>query len=1653
MKVDEKSINEFLNGTGKLSNVKKIRKIDVPYSKNFGYVYTNEGDNVIMNTYDYKPFLFSKEIDFDKFFTVRYVEINENNINRDNNIITINNIFSNKKQKLNIDGVNVREIGKIPNKENKFCYGIKLHSYEERKKYFDLKIKEYNISYKKTESDDRKSERLINGYNHIFTINKPIINENSDFLTNIKFSSNPIYKYRNDGSIKHITGSYSNLIEFFKEGGYDPYKRNGTFISPKKLISLLENFNKKELINFYLLTKSYFQNKDGSFEIEDIFHIKLNEKSIFNCIKENYNDILKEYIVEKNVVYNENNFLLLKEIQDKLNFKICSNEHLDNINIRNNIDELYICHNKDKKNLCYNEINFLKNIKKIGVNIKSVKEFSNEDLKDLNEKINLDEYNKIIFDYNSFKECFTDKEINLFYKSILNYFKEKTFLKTKKSNPSPKKIFEYADLIGVNNFINLLEINDFKDLKIELNKEYIETLHYNKNGFDILRNEKGYALYDLLIHYNYDIFQKNNSYFITIPPTSQFMIQTGARIFKDMKYDDLKIMTLDIETRKNMNAVKPSALTPEGGEIFKIGIYCEGHVNAVLDADNNIEERNIIEETYKIIAEQCPDVLLTYNGEGFDFPFMEKRLEMLGGVSNDYFENKDTVVAHIKNIIKDNSSIINKSSNKLSYYHLYNRRNSTLKVGGSTEKYLQTNIMGVNVMDTMFQVKKASAINTAIPNLKLKDNIKFANIAKNNRVYVEGDKIGSIGSDLGTYLLNEKNGNYRLNKINIKFENQYFSEKIYENKNNEQYYLNENILFLYEENTKFDNIKNCINAYKINFEDNKNKIDKQINEIYKKIINYDNVIFPFKKFGENLTNYEYIKNQLINIINNTKNLKELYYNNNDDYILVNGKEIVKRYLIDDLWETKELDKKYSQSSFLLGNWMVNDYQKISTMGNASMWKLLMVSWFYHNNLTIPEYDKPRKINGGLIGLMKSGYCKNVVKIDASSLYPSVLLAYLNSPSWDVTGITNAFVKFMLDNRLKYKALKNEFKAKGDKDNAMLYDLLQLPLKILINSFYGFYGAYNVSPFADLISAHMITAISRQNARHLIRWFETKGYIAVYAHTDGVNFIFPDDIEEREYIGTGKNWLTKKDKLYKGIYADVAEYNDKFMPDLMGMDIDDILHSSINFAKSNFISLKAINKDEHKIAIVGGLIKKDTPIYIKEFIEKNAKILLKGNTKEYIKNYYNYINKIWNYEISAGNIASNQKLNKTIKDYKIEMKNRRAAYELMIKDNIRYDLGDRIYWINTGNKIDDSDFSVKKEKIGYMFLNDDYNIIENFINQNKYQQLFNYIKEKHSQENFIFSRIKSETGELTEKKYLLNSKNIIDVKLVKTKKKRKILIEDEKYEINKKGKIKTIKAKYETKLCDAVEIIIHMDEFNCEYLPLENHNKIGVKYNRAKYLTAFIKAVMPLKIAFNIDVREELVYNILTIVKNQNNIIKNNMYYDNLFSNTNYINDKLTNKEKIVLHNYLLCNNLMDGKYEELFGRKNLYFKNINFDNNKLNEIFYQKETDYFNKPLFNKNNLNLINGIPLKGKENNQQNIEDLLEISKIEKELWYDVKLSPNYPFDNKKIDKKEYYLKNGELFEEYTINYDCIITPNGAIDYLAKRPLVKLENMNIKY
>jgi hypothetical protein len=297
------------------------------------------------------------------------------------------------------------------------------------------------------------------------------------------------------------------------------------------------------------------------------------------------------------------------------------------------------------------------------------------------------------------------------------------------------------------------------------------------------------------------------------------------------------------------------------------------------------------------------------------------------------------------------------------------------------------------------------------------------------------------------------------------------------------------------------------------------------------------------------------------------------------------------------------------------------------------------------------------------------------------------------PDCDIMGVQKSMLKYFRNIRIKYKHLAGELKD-SDPVASEMYDRKQLPIKIFINAYFGSLSAPHVFPWGEMDSGETITCIGRQCLRMMIMFFMNKGYKPLVMDTDGVNFEAPESAKDIVYIGKGLNELVIKDKEYQGIEADTAEFNDIFMRNEMGLDIDYTAPACINVSRKNYI-IKLVKKGKEKIKLTGNTIKsKKLQTYVVEFLDEGLKHLLNGDGHSFVELYYDYVEKIFNKEIPLSKIANKARVKQSVNEYKKHIQkttkagslmSRQAHMELILQNDYPAGLGDTIYYINNGNK--------------------------------------------------------------------------------------------------------------------------------------------------------------------------------------------------------------------------------------------------------------------------------------------------------------------------------------------------------------------------------
>lgn len=243
--------------------------------------------------------------------------------------------------------------------------------------------------------------------------------------------------------------------------------------------------------------------------------------------------------------------------------------------------------------------------------------------------------------------------------------------------------------------------------------------------------------------------KKRSKQYLIVTPQEQYMIATGRRFFKGYDdYNELLRLIFDLETQ---------GLDPTRHRIIELGVRFNRPIQTKdglkeyqhifklpngTKEEQDIHELEIIKVMFKLIQFAKPDIITAHNGENFDWWFISERCKAL-----------NTTIEEVSKVFFNDEPIRK------------NNRETILKLGGEIETFYQTIVPGIVITDSLHAVRRAQAIDSNMERADLKYVTKYSKIVKPNRVYMPGDKISEVSTDLEKhYAYNDIDGDWYLYK-------------------------------------------------------------------------------------------------------------------------------------------------------------------------------------------------------------------------------------------------------------------------------------------------------------------------------------------------------------------------------------------------------------------------------------------------------------------------------------------------------------------------------------------------------------------------------------------------------------------------------------------------------------------------------------------------------------------------------------------------------------------------------------------------------------------------------------------------------------------------------------------------------------------------
>lgn len=110
---------------------------------------------------------------------------------------------------------------------------------------------------------------------------------------------------------------------------------------------------------------------------------------------------------------------------------------------------------------------------------------------------------------------------------------------------------------------------------------------------------------------------------LALPPEEQYLVASGRTYFRDLTFDDLQRMQIDLET---------TGLDATRDRIFLIAVRDPKGRTELLEAagEGDAAEADLIRRLIATVRGADPDLIENHNLHGFDLPFLNQRAERLG---------------------------------------------------------------------------------------------------------------------------------------------------------------------------------------------------------------------------------------------------------------------------------------------------------------------------------------------------------------------------------------------------------------------------------------------------------------------------------------------------------------------------------------------------------------------------------------------------------------------------------------------------------------------------------------------------------------------------------------------------------------------------------------------------------------------------------------------------------------------------------------------------------------------------------------------------------------------------------------------------------------------------------------------------------------
>ncbi len=388
----------------------------------------------------------------------------------------------------------------------------------------------------------------------------------------------------------------------------------------------------------------------------------------------------------------------------------------------------------------------------------------------------------------------------------------------------------------------------------------------------------------------------------------------------------------------------------------------------------------------------------------------------------------------------------------------------------------------------------------------------------------------------------------------------------------------------------------------------------------------------------------------------------------------NEPDLLIRYAMDDVHETRQLSEYLSPSMFYLSRIVPFNYGTLARMGSAAKIETLLLREYVRQKASVPKPEAGTQTSGGYTDIFYTGVLGPIIHADVESLYPSIMLQKNIAPKTDSLNIFLSLLKNLTEMRLE---AKRAMKSSTNPVDRAKFDAMQSSYKILINSFYGYLG-YARGLFNDYAQADNITQTGQKILKHLIGTITQKNGKVLEVDTDGILFVPPSTVHTEEAERTFISAISKE------------------LPDGINLAIDGRYKKMLSYKKKNY----ALLNYQDKIIIKGSsLISRSTEKFGKHFVQQCIDALLNNNVAGLHELYINLSRDISDHKLGVMDFARTETLKDNLEQYSEEVesgkRNRSASYEAALSSGLTWKAGNKISYYITGSEAGSKGFEQSK----------------------------------------------------------------------------------------------------------------------------------------------------------------------------------------------------------------------------------------------------------------------------------------------------------------------------------------------------------------------